>query len=139
MSDFPECSRRGKILDENTCECFSNRIYHPMMGVAHKSTCLICPYKSMEDDPDLAKVDLPEGPSLIDMAKNFTKAIAKHARNKFDKVSDEEYDQRMTICQSCDYYEDKRCKQKNCGCFITRKARWASEECPINKWPELDE
>lgn len=138
MSDFPPCTRRGEKLNEDTCECFSNRIYHPMMGIAHIQTCNICPYKNMEDDPDLPKVDMPDGPSLIDMAKSFSKAVAKHVKNKMEKVTDEQYEIRMKICESCDYLKDRRCTQKSCGCFITRKAKWVSEECPIDKWPKLD-
>jgi len=50
MSDFPECSRRGRIIDTNTCECFSNKIIHPREGYANIDTCKICPYKNEEDD-----------------------------------------------------------------------------------------
>ena len=109
-----------------------------MMGVAHLETCKICPYKDMKDDPELPKIEMPDGPSLIDMAKNFFKGVSNHIKNRMEKLTDEQYAERIKVCESCDYYNDRTCTQKNCGCTITRKARWASEECPIDKWPELD-
>jgi hypothetical protein len=49
-----------------------------------------------------------------------------------DTVNEELYKQRLSLCNSCDYREDKKCGV--CGCSIKLKTKWTSETCPKNKW-----
>lgn len=63
---------------------------------------------------------------------NFAKASVKHAADGFTKVSEETYDKRTSICQSCPLLKEGECGL--CGCPIERKALWASEACPDGKW-----
>ena len=76
---------------------------------------------------------MPSTPRLI---KNFTKAVVKHAKDGFNKVTVEEYNRRLQICGKCELREENRCSHVKCGCFLKRKAWWASEKCPIGKWEE---
>ena len=43
--------------------------------------------QSMKDDPELPKIEMPDGPSLIDMAKNFSKAVSNHIKNRMEKLN----------------------------------------------------
>ena len=133
--EFPECNRRGDFLNENTCQCFSNRIKHEIEGVAQLETCQICPYKDMQDDPDLPV--LQKMPGLGKMAGNFLKAVGKHVADGGKKVSEEEYESRLKECNTCVFLvNNSRCSHMNCGCSVARKAKWKSEDCPVGRWPK---
>tara|TARA_Y100000310_G_scaffold302473_1_gene339840 strand:- start:197 stop:628 length:432 start_codon:yes stop_codon:yes gene_type:complete len=143
MADFPECSRRGKIVNKNFCECFTNRIVHPREGYASLETCKICPYKNMEDDPDLpnyAEQRHPDSqqelPQKGTMALNFIKAVSRHIVDGGRKVSKKIFKKRLEECDKCVFHKKNRCSHMQCGCVLTKKARWKSEDCPIGRWPK---
>jgi len=76
----------------------------------------------------------PKLPSKVRMVKNFAKAAAKHIGDGLRKVSIQEYQDRLDICNPCNMRLKNRCTHESCGCFIDKKAWWASEECPLDKW-----
>ena len=47
---------------------------------------------------------------------------------KVSKVAEE----RLSICRECPHYKEERCTL--CGCYTPAKAKWFTEECPIEKW-----
>lgn len=49
-----------------------------------------------------------------------------------ERVSEEIYDHRMSICDSCDKKQNDTCGV--CGCYVEYKSRWITEECPLKKW-----
>lgn len=68
-------------------------------------------------------------PSKIQMAKNLATAVAKHIASGADTVSNEEYEQRLAACNRCpNLVESERCGL--CGCYVERKAKWATSTCP---------
>ena len=71
-------------------------------------------------------------PSLIEQGLNFIEAVANHMANHLKRVPLEEFQKRLAICRDCMYFEDSFCKI--CGCLVTKKAWWDSEECPVQKW-----
>ena len=76
-------------------------------------------------------------PKLGTMAYNFAKAITDEAKSIVsgdDPINQEEIFNRISICNSCEFFikEDGRCVK--CGCFIKLKARMRSQNCPIGKW-----
>ena len=76
----------------------------------------------------------PQLPSVARMAANLVKATAKHVADGLRKVSLQEYQDRLNICNTCDIRIKNRCTHESCGCFIDKKAWWASEDCPLEKW-----
>lgn len=82
-----------------------------------------------------------ELPSTIQMAKNLMKAVGKHIVDGMRKVTFEEFQARLDVCNKCvppDGYRVKnRCTHPSCGCFLDLKAWWRSEDCPMEKWPKL--
>ncbi len=53
---------------------------------------------------------------------------------------------RLAVCRGCEMMTKRKgrwlCTSKRCGCSLVRKARWASESCPLGKWrddPALDD
>ena len=76
-------------------------------------------------------------PSSVRLAKNFGRAIINHIKDGLTKVSLQLYQKRLNTCNNCEeFYHEGRCLHPDCGCFLSKKAWWASENCPIGKWPE---
>ena len=73
-------------------------------------------------------------PGAIKKASNFLKAVKKHAKDGFADVSLEEYIERLEICNKCPLHKDGECIE--CGCILSKKAWWRSEDCPKDKWPK---
>lgn len=84
--------------------------------------------------------DMLEEPSLLELAQNFTSALAKWVKAGAPVVSEEVYRERSAICDACEYWEPEarlglgKCMAPGCGC--TKLKRWLStEHCPMGKWP----
>jgi hypothetical protein len=99
----------------------------------------------------LPRPPLPEEPTRIEMAANFSVAMGRWAAAGFPTVSAEEYALRNMACEhsgpegtACEYWDGDarwglgKCKAPGCGC--TRFKRWlATERCRHPKgsrWPE---
>jgi len=76
----------------------------------------------------------PKLPSKTRMAKNFVKAVVRHVGDGMKKVDLKTYQHRLDVCNPCHMRLKNRCTHEDCGCFIDKKAWWASEECPLGKW-----
>lgn len=75
-------------------------------------------------------------PSQLKRACNLAAAVVRHAMDGGRLVSDEDRRVRLEICESCDrrQSEDNTCLE--CGCYLSVKAGWRSENCPLWKWPD---
>jgi hypothetical protein len=75
-------------------------------------------------------------PGLLKKAANFTKAVVKHAADGLERLPEEQYLERLTVCESCETYNVEKgvCRDWRCGCSLKKKAWWRSEECPKGKW-----
>lgn len=67
---------------------------------------------------------------------NFVKAVIRDLFNKRKRVTAYIYIDRLNICALCVYRAGDRCTHINCGCYLSKKAWWASEKCPIEKWKQ---
>ena len=77
--------------------------------------------------------DTITAPSLLGMAARFTKAAVRHAADGMTEVTPEQQAARLAVCQTCPYAAKNSCGI--CGCFLSKKAAWRSEDCPLEKWP----
>ena len=71
----------------------------------------------------------------IAMAKNLGKSLVDWSASGFQVCNEEQLQNRLNICASCEFMSESRCLK--CGCFIQAKARLATSVCPINKWQSL--
>lgn len=84
-----------------------------------------------------------ELPPFIDMAKALlgsAKDIVSGAvQGEGVLVTEDVYNNRISICSSCEFFrkEDKRCTK--CGCFMEAKTRFKKTHCPVNKWEKLND
>lgn len=76
-------------------------------------------------------------PGLLQKAVHFGQAVVRHAADGFQAVEEATFAARIAVCEGCVSLDRERrvCQEKTCGCFVDRKARWASEDCPLKKWP----
>jgi hypothetical protein len=78
------------------------------------------------------------GVSLVTKAKNFAASAARHIAAGAPQASEEEVARRFAICEGCEHFDGKACRQ--CGCPVVRekkflsKLSWANEKCPVGKW-----
>lgn len=81
-----------------------------------------------------------EGPSLARRGWNLGVAAVRHAADGLRKVEPEEFEQRLATCAACPLCDvpNMVCREVRCGCQLRTKAGWASEQCPLGKWPETD-
>ncbi len=83
-------------------------------------------------------------PALWKKAANFSKAVAKHAADGFERLPEEDYQKRLAVCEgtadrpACEAFNPETgiCRDWRCGCSLRKKAWWRSEDCPRNHWPE---
>jgi hypothetical protein len=68
---------------------------------------------------------------------SFAASSVAYIASGFHKTSPEGVEMRKAICQGCEYYfkneDNPVCL--HCGCFLNIKHQWATEKCPIDKWP----
>jgi hypothetical protein len=50
------------------------------------------------------------------------------------RSSEQEFDRRMDICRSCEFFRVKTETCKKCGCFMKLKTKLERAHCPIGKW-----
>lgn len=72
-------------------------------------------------------------PSLLKKITNFALASIKHVASGLSKLCDDEFNKRINICNNCEKKVGDNCLE--CGCILAIKARWATEDCPLKKWP----
>ena len=79
-------------------------------------------------------------PTLLQMAKNFTKDLAANLKDGFPIVTQEQYEERLETCRTCDDYLEEARRCGKCGCYLEYKARMRASTCPMTptKWKILD-
>lgn len=83
-------------------------------------------------------IEIPSLPTMTQMAKNVTKSLWKTTKGVVKgqglKVTTEEAEKRLTICNSCQFFRqrDQRCSR--CGCYMAIKTYLKAESCPVGKW-----
>jgi hypothetical protein len=79
-------------------------------------------------------------PSLAQRTSNFGRALARHVAAGLPQAPQAVIDGRFAICQQCPLLVNGVCSHMDCGCPITRQAKfksklaWADQGCPIGKW-----
>lgn len=89
-------------------------------------------------------------PSITKRITNFGKAVVKHIKTGRHHCTEEEKQERFSICQSnkCNlfrkYGNGGICAHDDCGCFIRSngkfldKLSWADSKCPVGLWNSIE-
>ena len=73
-------------------------------------------------------------PSFFQMAKSFTKDLAKYVKEGAPNVTPKDYEKRLDTCRSCEFLIEKSMRCGACGCLLEHKAKWKTADCPKEKW-----
>ena len=84
------------------------------------------------------KCSVNKPPGIVQKGLHFGGALVSHIADGGKKGTDEEWEARLNICEGCEHKRPNANSCSICGCGLKAKARWRSEDCPINKWPKLD-
>lgn len=82
----------------------------------------------------------PRLPSPARLAVNFARAAARRAEaflhGRPADVPAAERQRRLAVCAQCPLLlaTVRRCRHRDCGCWVDEKAGWATEECPEDCW-----
>lgn len=76
---------------------------------------------------------LQQGKNLASFSWDLINHIL-HDENKTLFVSDEVYQERYSICKSCDKFDATQERCTECGCYIPGKAQIILDSCPLQKW-----
>ncbi|MCU9612621.1 DUF6171 family protein [Caldibacillus lycopersici] len=63
---------------------------------------------------------------------NVDELVIEQLSLEADVLSDEERDERLSICQNCNYLLNHTCSK--CGCFVKFRASLPYKSCPIGQW-----
>ena len=63
----------------------------------------------------------------------FLKSIIRYI--KFGhRIDIDEYIRRLIICKCCENFDEEKWICKTCGCYLDKKAKMNTENCPNDKW-----
>lgn len=77
-------------------------------------------------------------PPVYKQVWNYAKAMAKYVAAGRPNVTEVQYQERLTICDTCELLREDKCIA--CGCPAEAKASMATEQCPHPsgpRWPAL--
>lgn len=100
-----------------------------------KGNCPFCKNNTSKEETAVV-TEKKRPPSLLQQGWNFASAVTDYVKSGMQNVSEEDFAERMKICDGCEWRSNGRCMK--CGCFVNKKASWATADCPIGKWPKLD-
>jgi hypothetical protein len=49
-------------------------------------------------------------------------------------IDEETKNNRLEICNSCDFFDKSQKRCRKCGCFMNIKAQFRNVQCPIKLW-----
>jgi hypothetical protein len=77
-------------------------------------------------------------PSLLIRGWNFATAMARWAGAGMPRRSQLEIEERLAVCQSCEFLRNQHCVKCGCACVeknrLMNKLALATEKCPLGKW-----
>lgn len=128
------CRQRGYTLDE-VRPCIVAQDGDSITVDETHPSYPASPKPGFEPPPQLRR---PAGPTVVQKAANFAASAARHIAAGMPQASEEEVARRFAICEGCEHFDGKACRQ--CGCPVVRekkflsKLSWANESCPVGKW-----
>ena len=70
---------------------------------------------------------------LIKLA-TLTRALTKHITGGLKQTDEEQYSNRLKVCSACPFRSEGTWVCEKCGCHLSLKASWKSENCPLGMW-----
>ena len=78
-----------------------------------------------------ARVENLKSFRVRNVAKDILNESKNFARNGFNTVCDEVFKERIAVCQSCEFWEQRKCVKSN---FTLPRLKFENAKCPLGKW-----
>lgn len=76
-------------------------------------------------------------PNIFKLIQTFADEVYQYIKEGAPNVSLPEYKDRIKVCSECPLISEKfTCKK--CGCYMGTKAKWATSDCPEDKWKKIE-
>ena len=69
--------------------------------------------------------------------KSFLKFLYENIKSGFKQVSYDEYNNRLSICRACIFFDPEQTRCTDCGCYVKVKSKFKTENCPQGYWRKL--
>lgn len=77
-------------------------------------------------------------PTSSQMARNLIQSLGRNIKSVAAgnglRLTSEEANKRLSICNSCQFYIANQQRCGKCGCYMAVKTYLKAERCPIGKW-----
>jgi len=117
-------------------ECYKSEMLH---GLCQRHAALFAAWEQGQGPGQFVASGSmePSSPGLVRRGLDFALAGARHLADGLRKVDPPTFDARLAVCAGCPSCDttDFICREVTCGCYLREKAWWASESCPLAKWP----
>ena len=138
MADLPKCDCRVQTDEQGIYLCRHPQV-HARANLVDRAVCATCrlsasPCPNPRPFEPVEAVDLRKPPPMYVRAWNLTKALAAFVADGLRTVGNEDYAERLGICDNCPERRDNYCLK--CGCYLAWKAMGRAFQCPLKKWPE---
>ena len=108
---------------------------------AENYTALITKYNDAGSYTPTCNSCKPKLPPLSAQIRNITNSAIKAGQallqNKELLATEAQYDDRLNICKTCEYFRADINRCSKCGCKTQYKLKLKTESCPVNKWGKL--
>ena len=95
------------------------------------------PQEIPQETPSIPQPE-PQMPSLLEMGKNLVKTATDVAKGVVEvqglNLSEEDKNKRLSICESCEFYNNAQSRCTKCGCYMAVKTYLKAATCPVGKW-----
>jgi hypothetical protein len=82
--------------------------------------------------------DITKYPTAFQMSRNLFKEAWKSAKGVINTgqllTSAENASERLSICDTCEFFNKKDIRCTQCGCFMEQKVHLKTASCPVKKW-----
>jgi len=86
----------------------------------------------------LASSNKPQMPSIGSMASNLAQSVVRNvqsvAAGNALRLDENAANQRLNICNGCEFFNQAQERCTKCGCFMAVKTYLKAEKCPVGKW-----
>ena len=70
---------------------------------------------------------------------SFLDALRDIATGRAEFVPQEQFLERLDVCNKCNYFAHLTKQCKSCGCFVHAKAKFKHAACPMNFWRKYEQ
>jgi hypothetical protein len=141
LLNLPSCEFRKCTDVDHHFVCLHNRV-RVAGGRVTSEVCKNCTARILPAIPHSSSTTNTHSqttrrsrPNHAQRAWNLAASVRDFISDGCRTVSKDEFEERLKVCDSCEFRNANSCTQ--CGCRLNLKARGRAFRCPVNRWPEL--